>query len=275
MSTPQPPVLDLRRLDAVIFDTDGVVTDTARVHAAAWKRTFDAFLRGWIARHGGRMRPFEIREDYLRHVDGRSRLDGVRGFLAARGITLPEGAPSDPPDADTVYALGQRKDAYFLDRVRRDGVVPFRSAVALIRELHRRGGRAAAVSASRNCREVLAASGTDEMFEVVVDGVEAARLALPGKPHPALFLEAARRLGVPPARAAVMEDAIAGVTAGRRGGFGLVVGVDRGGSAGVLDDRDADWVVSDLEAVRVTGRIGTGPPAPARRGGTMGRRARR
>lgn len=227
MSTRQPPVLDLCRVDVAVFDTDGVVTDTARVHAAAWKRTFDAFLRTGVAQQGGGMRPFEVRDDYLRHVDGRPRLDGVRGFLAARGISLPEGDPSDPPELDTVYALGKRKDAYFLGQVRRYGVAPFRSTVALIRELRRRGIRTAAVSASRNCREVLTASGTLDMFDVMVDGVEATWLGLPGKPHPAHFQEAARRAGAPPSRAAVVEDALGGVAAARRGGFGLVVGVDR------------------------------------------------
>lgn len=277
MTARQPPVLDLRRLDAVIFDTDGVVTDTARVHAAAWKRTFDAFLRRWTARYGGEMRPFEVRDDYLRHVDGRSRLDGVRGFLASRGIVLPEGDAADPPDADTVHALGARKDAYFLDQVRRYGVAPYRSTVALIRELRRRGAGIAAVSASRNCEEVLASSGTRDMFDVTVDGVAAARLALPGKPDPALFLEAARRLAVPAGRAAVVEDALAGVEAGRRGGFGLVVGVDRGGQAAALYAAGADVVVTDLENLRVTGRAGgpARPPADERHGDAVVRRLRR
>lgn len=265
----QPPVLDLRRVDAVIFETDSVVTDTARVHAAAWKRTFDAFLWERVARHGGDMLPFEVRDDYLRYVDGRSRLDGVRTFLAARGITLPEGEASDPPDVETVHAIGKRKDAFFLDQVRWRGVAPFRSTVALIRELRRRGVRTAAVSASRNCGEVLVASGVRDMFDVVVDGLEAARLALPGKPHPAFLREAVRRLGVPPARAVVVEDALAGVAAGRRGDFGLVAGVDRGGQAAALYEHGADVVVSDLEELRITGRTGNGPvgpPAAARSG---------
>ncbi|MQA87989.1 MAG: HAD-IA family hydrolase [Streptosporangiales bacterium] len=258
----QPPVLDLARVDVVIFDTDGVVTDTARVHAAAWKCTFDAFLRARAAREGGDTRPFEVHDDYLRYVDGRSRLDGARGFLASRGITLPEGDPDDDPALETVHAIGKRKDAYFLDQVRGHGVAPFRFTVALIRELRRRGVRTAAVSASRNCGEVLTASGVRDMFDVMVDGVEAARLGLPGKPHPALFQEATRRLGVPPLRAAVVEDALAGVEAGRRGGFGLVVGVDRGAQAEALYEHGADVVVSDLEEVRIRGRSGSGPSGP-------------
>lgn len=249
------PVIRLDRVRTVIFDTDGVVTDTARVHAAAWKRVFDAFLRARAAELGEELRPFDVRADYLRYVDGKPRLDGVRSFLASRGIALPEDAPADDPRRETVRALGARKDAYFLDQVRRYGVAAFPSTVALVRELRRRGARTAAVSASRNCARVLAAAGVAGMFDARVDGVDAARLGLPGKPDPALFLEAARRLGVPPERAAVVEDAFAGVEAGRRGGFGLVVGVDRGGQRDALYARGAGVVVADLDELRVVGRV--------------------
>ncbi|WP_080046801.1 HAD family hydrolase [[Actinomadura] parvosata] len=245
--------LDLTRLRAVIFDTDGVVTDTARVHAAAWKHVFDHFLRG-------RSAPFDVRGDYLRHVDGRPRLDGVRTFLASRGITLPEGGPDDEPGAATVHGLGRAKDALFVRQVTRDGVAAFPSTVALLHELRRRGCRAAAVSASKHCRLVVASAGLMHLFDVVVDGNDSARLGLPGKPDPALFLEAARRLGVAAEEAAVVEDALPGVEAGRRGGFGLVVGVDRSGSqAAGLRRAGADVVVPDLAELDVAGRVPVSP----------------
>ncbi|QYC40886.1 putative glycosyl hydrolase [Nonomuraea coxensis DSM 45129] len=241
--------LDLTRVRAVIFDTDGVVTDTARVHAAAWKHVFDGFLRG-------RSAPFDIRDDYLRHVDGRPRLDGVRTFLASRGITLPEGGPGDEPGAPTVHGLGEAKDALFVQQVAHDGVAAFPSTVVLLHELRRRGCRTAVVSASRHCRLVVGSAGLAHLFDVLVDGNEAARLGLAGKPDPALFLEAARRLEVPAAEAAVVEDALPGVAAGRRGGFGLVVGVDRSGSqAAELSRAGADVVVPDLAELDVTGRV--------------------
>ncbi|GAA3203142.1 hypothetical protein GCM10010486_86640 [Nonomuraea roseoviolacea subsp. carminata] len=247
--------IDLATVHAVVFDTDGVVTDTARVHAAAWKHVFDAFLRG-------RSAPFDVRDDYLRHVDGRPRLDGVRTFLASRGITLPEGSPGDGPDAATVHGLGAAKDALFVAEIGRHGVAAFPSTVALLHELRRRGCRTAVVSASRHCRAMVASAGLTHLFDVTVDGVEAARLGLAGKPDPALFLEAAGRLGTPAGRTAVVEDALPGVEAGRRGGFALVVGVDRSGErAAALRAAGADAVVEDLAELSVTGRVphaGTG-----------------
>ncbi|WP_101784543.1 HAD family hydrolase [Nonomuraea indica] len=247
-------VIDLGMVGAVVFDTDGVVTDTARVHAAAWKHVFDGFLRG-------RSAPFDVRADYLRHVDGRPRLDGVRTFLAARGITVPEGGPDDEPGAPSVHGLGRAKDALFVEEIRRHGVAAFPSTVALLHELRRRGCRTAVVSASRHCRAVVASAGVLHLFDVLVDGVDAARLGLPGKPDPALFLEAARRLGVPAGDAAVVEDALPGVEAGRRGGFGLVVGVDRSGAqAAEMLARGADVVVADLAELPVTGRVPVSPP---------------
>ncbi|GAA3166874.1 hypothetical protein GCM10010466_67050 [Planomonospora alba] len=248
--------LDLTRITAVVFDTDGVVTDTARVHAAAWKRVFDDFLRERAAPDGEPPRPFDAAEDYLRHVDGRSRADGVRGFLASRGI---------PADPDTVRELASRKDARFLAEIRTRGVAAFPSTAELARELRRRGVRTAAVSASRNCAEVLRAAGIGGLFDTRVDGVEAARLGLPGKPDPALFEEAARRLGAAPAETAVVEDALAGVEAGRRGGFGFVVGVDRHGRGGPLSAAGADLVVADLADLRLRGPEslrGDGPALP-------------
>jgi HAD superfamily hydrolase (TIGR01509 family) len=245
VTEPGRPALSLDRLEAVVFDTDGVLTDTAGVHAAAWKRLFDGYLQGRAARLGEPFRPFE-EADYLRWVDGRPRYDGVAGFLASRGITLPWGDPADPPDRETVCGLGNAKDRSFLAHLRDHGARPFPTSVVFVRRLRERGLRTAAVSASRNMVAVLASAGLGGLFDVEVDGVEAARLGLAGKPDPALFLEAARRLGVAPARAAVVEDALAGVEAGRRGRFGVVVGVDRGGQAAALAEGGADLVVADL-----------------------------
>jgi HAD superfamily hydrolase (TIGR01509 family) len=228
-----------------VFDTDGVLTDTASVHAAAWKRLFDEYLRQRAARLGEPFRPFE-EADYLRHVDGRPRYDGVAGFLAPRGIVLPWGDPGDPPDRETVCGLGNAKDRYFLAHLRDHGAAAFPTSVAFVRRLRARGLRTAAVSASRNMVAVLESAGLRGLFDVEVDGVEADRLGLAGKPDPALFLEAARRLQLAPAQAAVVEDALAGVEAGRRGRFRVVVGVDRGGQAGALAERGADLVVADL-----------------------------
>jgi len=241
--------LDLTKLRAVIFDTDGVVTDTARVHAAAWKHVFDGVLRG-------RSAPFDIRDDYLRHVDGRSRLDGVRMFLASRGITLPEGGPGDEPGAPTVHGLAMAKDALFVAEIAQHGVTAFPSTVDLLHELRRRGCRTAVVSASRHCRVVVTSVGLMRLFDTVVDGNDSARLGMPGKPDPALYLEAARRLEVAAGDTAIVEDALPGVEAGRRGAFGLVIGVDRGRSQEAAMRRaGADVVVPDLAELSVTGRV--------------------
>ncbi len=244
----------LLALEAVVFDTDGVLTDTASVHAAAWKRLFDEYLQQRSARLGEPFRPFEQR-DYLRHVDGKPRYDGVAGFLASRGITLPWGDPADPPGRETVCGLGNAKNLRFLEYLREHGARGFPTSVALVRELRDRGVKTAVVSASHNMGSVLDAAGIRGLFDTEVDGTAAARLGLAGKPDPALFLEAARRLGVAPPRAAVVEDALAGVEAGRRGGFGIVVGVDRAGQAAALRERGADVVVDDL------GRLGPGADA--------------
>ncbi|MDA0634206.1 HAD-IA family hydrolase [Nonomuraea sp. MCN248] len=244
--------IDLNTLRAVVFDTDGVVTDTARVHAAAWKHVFDRFLRG-------RSAPFDIRDDYLRYVDGRPRLDGVRTFVASRGITLPEGGPEDDPGAPTVHGLGMAKDELFVRQIAEHGVAAFPSTVALLHELRNRGCRTAVVSASRHCRAVISSSGLLHLFDVLVDGNDAARLGLPGKPDPALFLEAAHRLGLPPAEVAVAEDSLPGVEAGRRGGFGLVVAVDRArAQAQAMTRAGADVVVRDLAELAVSGRVPVG-----------------
>jgi beta-phosphoglucomutase family hydrolase len=242
-SQPEPaPALS----DAVIFDMDGVVTDTASVHARAWKQLFDQYLGARAAATGEPFRPFDIEADYLRYIDGKLRPDGVRSFLGGRGIALPEGDPADGPGAETVHGLGNRKDEYFRSTLAREGVRRFDSTIDLIRDLRERGVRTGLVTASRNSGPVLSAAGVRELFDVVVDGVVATEQQLPGKPDPATYLEAAARLGVEPERAAVVEDARAGVEAGRRGGFGLVVGVDRGGQRRALEAAGADVVVNDL-----------------------------
>ncbi|MFL5799431.1 MAG: HAD family hydrolase [Actinomycetota bacterium] len=245
-------VIDAGTIHGVVFDTDGVMTDTASVHSAAWKEMFDELLTRRAQSSGEPFRPFE-HEDYLRYVDGRPRYDGVRSFLRSRGIEVPEGDPSDPPDRETVCGLGNRKDQRFLEVIRKRGVRRFESSVALVEELRRRGVRVAVVSASRNMREVLDAAGIRDLFGATVDGVDSERLGLAGKPDPALFLEAARRIGVDPGEAAVVEDATAGVEAGRRGGFAMVIGVGRADDPEALLEHGADVVVADLAEVRVTG----------------------
>jgi len=237
---------ELGALDAVIFDMDGVVTETATVHAAAWKKLFDAFLQARADTGDAPFVPFDAASDYERYVDGKNRYDGVRSFLEARGIELPEGSPDDPPGDGSVSALGNGKDAYFLRHVREEGVRPYDSTVRLIRELRAAGKGIGLVSASRNAEEVLRSAGVIDLFDTRVDGVVAADLHLSGKPDPATFLEAARRLGVEPGRAAVVEDALSGVAAGAAGNFGLVVGVARGGQHDALRRAGADLVVSDL-----------------------------
>ncbi|GHE48005.1 beta-phosphoglucomutase family hydrolase [Streptomyces cellulosae] len=229
-------------IEACLFDLDGVVTNTAVVHAAAWKEMFDAFLR---ERDREGYAPFTA-ADYDAYVDGRPRADGVRTFLASRGIELPEGGPDDPPSAVTVHGLGNRKNELLLAKIRSDGVEPYDSTLRYLRAVRARGLRTAIVSSSANCRDVLRSIAAEDLFDVRVDGVVAAERGLPGKPAPDTFLAAARELGVEPARAAVFEDALAGMDAGRAGEFGHVVGVDRVGQADALYAHGADRVVSDL-----------------------------
>jgi len=227
---------------ACLFDLDGVLTQTAKVHAAAWKQIFDEFLR---ARFGAGFAPFTS-EDYNAYVDGRPRADGVRTFLASRHIELPEGTPDDPPDAHTVNGLGNRKNEVLLDLIHTQGVQPYPGSVRYLHAARDAGLLRAVVSASANCADVLAAAGLTDLLQVRIDGVVAAQRDLKGKPAPDTFLAAARELGVPAAEAAVFEDAIAGVQAGRAGGFGAVVGVDRVHHADALRANGASIVVSDL-----------------------------
>ncbi len=237
------------RFDAVVFDMDGVITDTARVHAAAWTRMFDEFLTH-RADSRDPVEPFTP-ADYLQYVDGKPRDDGVEAFLASRGVGLRRGAPDDPPERESVWGLANRKNRDFLRVLGEQGVRVFASSVALVRELQANSFGSAIISASRNCQRVLDAAGIGDLFPVRVDGIELERLGLPGKPAPAMFLEAARRLGTAPERAVVVEDATAGVQAGRAGHFGLVIGIDRTGNAAALRDHGADVVVPDLANVVV------------------------
>lgn len=258
----KPLGIDPRRFDAVIFDLDGVVTRTAELHAAAWKQMFDQVLEERSRRHGERLRPFSLEQDYLPHVDGKPRSDGVRDFLRSRGIELPEGSPGDDPGDETVCGLGNRKNALFRQLLAQQGVQVYDRTVDLIRRLRRAGLKTAVVSASKNARTVLAAAGVEELFAARIDGVDAERLGLAGKPAPDLFLEAANRLGTHPRRAVVVEDARSGVQAGRAGGFGLVIGVDHSGQGEELA-AFADLVIQDLGEIRVDSPQGDAKQLPS------------
>jgi len=234
--------VDWSDYDAALFDLDGVLTPTAEVHMRAWDVMFNAYLRD----RGDGQAPYTD-ADYFASVDGKPRYDGVRTFLASRGITLPEGTPEDGPEQETVCGLGNRKNAAFGEVLRDEGVTPYPASVALLDRLAGLGVAVAVVSSSRNAPAVLEAAGLADRFEVVVDGQVAAARGLPGKPAPDTFLYAAEQLGVPRERAVVLEDALSGVQAGRAGSFGLVVGVDRGAGAQELLDGGADLVVAELD----------------------------
>jgi beta-phosphoglucomutase family hydrolase len=228
-------------IHACLFDMDGVLTETATVHAAAWKMMFDAFLKD---REG--QAPFDEGSDYGRYVDGKPRYDGVRSFLQSRGIELPEGGPDDPPDAETVHGLGNRKNELVQKLIRERGVKVYDGSRRFLDAARAAGLQTAVVSSSANTREILDAAGIADRFETVVDGRDVADRGLKGKPAPDTFLQAAKDLGVEPKEAAVFEDALAGVEAGRAGHFGQVVGVDRVGQADALREHGADVVVEDL-----------------------------
>ena len=231
---------------ACLFDLDGVLTETATIHAAAWKAMFDAYLHERADRTGEPFVPFDEKEDYDRYVDGKPRADGTRSFLVSRGIRLPDGSPADPPDAETVYGLGTRKNELVLRMIHERGVEPYPGSVRYVEAVRDAGLRRAVVSSSTNCHDVLVAAHIDTLFDERVDGVVAEREHLRGKPEPDTFLAGARALGVEPAQAVVFEDALAGVEAGRAGRFGFVVGVDRVGQRDALRAHGADVVVSDL-----------------------------
>jgi beta-phosphoglucomutase family hydrolase len=231
---------------ACLFDLDGVLVQTRSLHATAWQMMFDAFLSAHAARTGERFVSFDRGADYATYVDGKPRLDGVRSFLAARGIELPPGRPEDPPEAETISGLANRKNELVLALIREHGVVAHAGSVRYVKAVRAAGLRCAVVSSSANACEVLEAAGIVQLFDERVDGIDAERMQLPGKPAPDTFLAAARALWVFPAEAAVFEDALAGVAAGRAGSFGLVVGIDRAGEAQALREHGADIVVSDL-----------------------------
>ena len=231
---------------ACLFDLDGVLTDTASVHRKAWKAMFDAYLTAHAQSRGEPVRLFDADQDYRAYVDGRKREDGVRAFLASRDITLPDGAPDDEPGADTVYGLGNRKNALFQEVLHGDGVTVFEGSRKYLEAVHTAGLPVAVVSSSANTREVLRITGLESFVGQRVDALTMRDENIPGKPAPDSFLRAAQLLDVPPSHAAVFEDAIAGVQAGRAGHFGLVVGVDRVGHADALQRNGADIVVSDL-----------------------------
>ncbi len=223
-----------------------MLTQTALVHNAAWKQTFDTFLETWSSQHGLPFVPFDSGADYHDYVDGRPRADGVRTFLASRGITLPEGSPDDGPDQQTVNGIGNKKNVLVLQKIKEGAVQVYEGSVEYLKAARDAGLRRAVVSASANCKDVLEAAHITEFIEERVDGVTAREQNLPGKPAPDTFLYAAKLLGLPPEACAVFEDAQAGVAAGRAGGFGIVVGVDRVGQRDALLEHGADIVVTDL-----------------------------
>jgi beta-phosphoglucomutase family hydrolase len=229
-----------------LFDLDGVLTQTAKVHDAAWKQTFDDFLRERADQAGQPFTPFDPVKDYEEYVDGKPRADGTRSFLASRGIELPEGDPDDPPDAQTVNGLGNRKNVLLLEMIRTQGVQPYEGSVRYVKAARDAGLRRAVVSSSANAHDVLVAAGIDDLFEARIDGIVARREQLRGKPAPDTFLAGAKALGLTASEAVVYEDALAGVEAGRAGQFGYVVGVDRVGQAEALKAHGADVVVEDL-----------------------------
>jgi beta-phosphoglucomutase family hydrolase len=249
-SMPQPPrskpPITRDQYDAVLFDLDGVITDTASLHAACWKQMFDDYLQKRATQRGEVFRPFDIATDYRLHVDGKPRFDGVRDFLKSRGIQLPEGTPGDPPDVETVGGLGNRKNDLVNEIIEDVGVEPYEGSVRFIRQARQQGFKLAVVTSSQNCTSVLQAAKLDALFDVQVDGNTIEEQQLAGKPAADTFLKAAELLQVDPTRAVVVEDAISGVRAGASGHFGLVIGVARKGNAEELLRNGAHLVVNDL-----------------------------
>lgn len=238
-----------------LFDMDGVLTDTASTHSHAWKQTFDSFLQEQAAANGTPFVPFDINVDYPKYVDGKRREDGVRSFLESRDIHLPKGDPTDAPTAETIYGVGNRKNQLLLSLIEKEGVVVYEDALALLHKIRARGYKTAVVSSSANTTAVLTGVNMIDLFDEQIDGVVAAQLALPGKPAPDTFIEAARRLGASPDQAVIFEDAESGVAAGQAGNFGLTIGVDRVQHAEELYENGADVVFDNL-AVLFTGQPG-------------------
>jgi beta-phosphoglucomutase family hydrolase len=238
--------LDLARFKAALFDLDGVVTKTAAVHARAWQHLFNDYLKADSIRTGRPFRPFDIDHDYRQYVDGKPRYEGVKSFLDSRGIALPWGTLNDGPEENTIYGLGNKKDRYFQTYLRETGVEVYPDTVRFLRMVRDHGMKTAVVSSSNHAQQVVETASLTPLFDTRIDGHEAQRLHLRGKPAPDTFLEAARRLGVPPHQAVVIEDALAGVEAGRKGGFGLVIALDRRNQAEALRQHGADIVAADL-----------------------------
>ncbi len=250
-----------RSLRAMILDLDGVITRTASVHARAWKSMFDEYLSQRAARVGEQFVAFSVEGDYLKYVDGKPRYEGTQSFLQSRGIELPWGDPSDEPGRETVCGLGNRKNALFHQLLEKDGAEVFGDAVAALRRWREQGVKLALVSSSQNCQRIVEVAGIGELFDTSIDGVEAEREQLPGKPQPDVFLRAAEKLGVRPEEAAVFEDSVAGVQAGRRGGFALVVGVARSGEPGRLQQGGADRVVGSFDELAEAPKRLSRPPS--------------
>lgn len=234
------------KFDAVLFDLDGVITDTARMHAACWKVMFNTYLNRRTEKTGEELIPFEIETDYLNYVDGKPRYDGVRDFLASRNIALDEGTPDSPATEESVCGLGNRKNELVNLRIQMHGVKIFQSSLDFVNIIISSGIKTAIVSSSANSRTVLEAAGIIDLFPVIVDGVTAIEKKLSGKPSPDMFIEAAKQLGVQPEKSVVVEDAIPGVQAGRNGNFGLVIGIARKDIYQELKENGADLVISDL-----------------------------
>lgn len=251
MSAHQQVVVKTSNYDAIVFDLDGVVTDTAGLHAAAWKQLFDEVLKRHADRTATEFVPFDEESDYLKYVDGKPRYEGVKDFLDSRKINLEYGDPSDPPEKETVCGLGNKKSDAFQQRLEQEGVVVFESTVRLMKEAISKGMKTGIISSSKNCEPILKRAGLLHFFEVKVDGVDAEEAGLKGKPYPDVFLSAVDQLGVAVQRSVVVEDAISGVRAGSRGSFGLVIGVDRTGISDQLLDKGADVVVEDLSQVHI------------------------
>ena len=240
------PAIALTQFEAMLFDLDGVLTPTAKIHAACWKRVFDEFLKSRADATGDPFVPFDLPQDYHSYVDGKPRYPGVESFLAARNIKLPYGDPKDPPNQTTVCGIGNGKDSYFATVLQEDGIEAFPGAIALVKDLRDKGIKTAVVSSSRNCKAVLKAANITHLFDTIMDGKVAETLKIPGKPAPDTFLRAAADLAVAPEKAVVFEDAIVGVQAGKQGKFGLVVGVAELDNAQALSDNGANIVVADL-----------------------------
>ncbi len=243
--------MTVHHFDAIIFDLDGVVTDTAKVHATAWKELFDTYLKMREGRDNEAFTPFDISSDYLTYVDGKPRYDGVQSFLESRNIHIPRGKPTDKPDQETACGLGNQKNTRFCEILERDGVEIFHTTVNLIKDLRAQGIKTAIVSSSKNCQAVLKIAGLESLFDARVDGSVSESLGLKGKPDPDIFIKSAELLGVAPSQSGIVEDAISGVEAGRKGKFGLVIGVDRHGDPNSLTDNGADTVVGDLGEISV------------------------